>query len=308
MKKSLLILSLMVVGCWSEYAQNFALYYSFAAVTPTSGTVDPTPTPTAVGLTAGSFSAFGLSANPTTTNVFVFTGWGTGATNNDNTNFTGSIDLNKKFEVSLTPQTGYGISIDSIHFYMNRSGTGPRMWALRSSVSQNSVNLPALSVSNHTNIQINAGNVFFWANDSYTTATWFNKCVSKTFSLTEHQLILNPVTYAFHAWNAESAAGSFRIDSVVFNGKATLGAGLLNYSHSLNAAFYLVPNPVNAGQGVFIQTSRPFDKIQVLNMEGKLIHEFTSGENIPVILPQKGVYFIRIFSKQAVATEKLLVH
>lgn len=306
MKKTLLLF-LTICANAILYSQNFALYYSFSSVTATSGTVDPTPTPTAIGVTAGSFSAFGLSANPTTNNVFAFTGWGTGATNGDNTNFTGSIDLNKKFEVVLTPQSGYGIAIDSIYFYMNRSGTGPRMWSLRSSASGYSVNLPALSVSNHTNIQINPGNVFFWASDSYTTSTWFNKCVSKTFTLPEHQLILNPVYYSFHAWNAESGAGSFRIDSVVFNGKATLGAGLFNITHNLNSGFHLVPNPSNKNTSVQIKTSMPFEKIEILSMNGKIIQSL-NHENTTVTIENTGIYFVRIYTDKGVYTEKLLVN
>ncbi|MCX8081451.1 MAG: T9SS type A sorting domain-containing protein [Bacteroidia bacterium] len=288
-------------------AQNFALYYSFASVTPSSGVVDPTPTPTAVGVSAGSFSAIGLSANPTTTNVFAFTGWGTGATNNDNTNFTGSIDLNKKFEVSLTPQSGYGISIDSIHFYMNRSATGPRMWSLRSSVSGYSVNLPAQSISSHTNIQILPGNVFFWANDSYTNATWFNKCVSKTFSLTAHQLILNTVFYSFHAWNAEGTGGSFRIDSVVFNGKATFGAGLKNYTHNLKSHFYLIPNPSSKYSQVNIKSSIPYNKIEIISIDGKLIQTLENDESV-LYLNTEGIYFVKIHTNQGVLTDKLIVN
>jgi hypothetical protein len=302
MKRILLLVSLVAM----YKSQNFALYYSFSGVTATSGTVDPTPSPTAIGVTAGSFTAFGLSANPTTTNVFAFTGWGTGATNNDNTNFTGSIDLNKKFEVQLTPQTGYGISIDSINFYMNRSATGPRMWSLRSSASGYSINLPALSVSNHTNIQINSGNVFFWASDSFTTSTWFNKCVSKTHNLPEHQLILNTVFYSFHAWNAESNAGSFRIDSVVFNGKATLGAGLYNFTHKLNSGFYLVPNPSNKNNSVIIKTSMPFEKIEILNLEGRIIQSLIN-ENTLISIENSGIYFVRIYTDKGIFTEKLLV-
>jgi hypothetical protein len=304
MKRNLLPLLILI----SFYnAQNFALYYSFSAVTASSGVVDPTPTPTAVGVSAGSFTAIGLSANPTTTNVFAFTGWGTGATNNDNTNFTGSIDLNKSFVVSLAPQTGYGISIDSIYFYMNRSATGPRMWALRSSVSNYSVNLPAMSVSNHTNIQINPGNVFFWASDSYTTATWFNKCVSKTHNLPEHQLILNTAFYSFHAWNAESGAGSFRIDSVVFNGKATLGAGLFNLTHNLNSGFHLVPNPSNKNTSVQIKTSMPYEKIEILSIDGKIIQSL-NYENSTLAIENAGIYFVRIYTNKGIYTEKLLIN
>lgn len=301
------ILSFLMITLGIYKAQNFALYYSFSSVTPSSGIVDPTPTPTAIGVTAGSFTAVGLSANPTTTNVFAFTGWGTGATNNDNTNFTGSIDLNKYFGVSLTPQSGYGISIDSIYFYMNRSGTGPRMWSLRSSASGYTVNLPAMSVSNHTNIQINPGNVYFWANDSYTTSTWFNKCVSKTNNLPEHQLILNQVFYTFHAWNAESGAGSFRIDSVVFNGKATLGAGLFHFTHNLNSGFHLVPNPSNKNSSVQIKTSMPFEKIEILSLDGKIIQTM-NNENTSVTIENTGIYFVRIYTEKGIYTEKLLVN
>jgi hypothetical protein len=308
MKKLLFAVFLCVYGFVKS--QNFALYYSFSSVTATSGTVDPTPPPTAPGMSAGSFSAIGLFANPTTTNVFAFQGWGTGATNGDDVNFAGSVDLNKKFEVSLSPQSGYKFNIDSIFFYMNRSGTGPRMWVLRSSVSNYSVNLPAASVSSHTNIQINSGNVFFWASDSYTTFTWNNRCVSRTYSLSEHQNIASTAYYSFHAYNAESANGSFRIDSVVFNGSASLVGGLKTFTHKLNSGFYLYPNPVGHDGCITLVSEIPFIRWEIIGADGKIYANGTVDEtqvkcnlnNLPT-----GVYFVRITGKQGVRTEKLLV-
>lgn len=308
MKKLIVVVFLGVTGFFQS--QNFALYYSFSNVTTTSGTVDPTPPPTATGMSAGSFSAIGLYANPTTTNVFAFQGWGTGATNGNDVSFTGSIDPNKKFEVSLSPQTGYKFNIDSIFFYMNRSGTGPRMWVLRSSVSNYSVNLPAASVSSHTNIQINPGNVFFWASDSYTTFTWNNRCVSRTYSLSEHQNITSIAYYSFHAYNAESAGGSFRIDSVVFNGSASLIGGLKTFTHKLNSGFYLYPNPAGHDEIITLVSDTPFIRWEITGTDGKIYASGTVDDsqakynlnNLPC-----GVYFVRITGKQGVRTEKLLV-
>ena len=145
--------------CLSQLAmgQSFTGTYNFASVTTTSGTTDPTPVPTATGLTFGSFSSAGVGINPNAGGVFSYTGWSLGATNGSDT-FTGALDPNDYYSVTFTPSAGCTIDLSTLTFDAGRSTTGPRHFAVRSSLDGFAANLPA-STSN-VNVSIVATDVF----------------------------------------------------------------------------------------------------------------------------------------------------
>ena len=69
----LLFFALLFAGKESN-GQAFGVTYDFANVTTSSGTTDPTPPPTATGVTFGSFSAAGVAPNPNAAARFSFIG------------------------------------------------------------------------------------------------------------------------------------------------------------------------------------------------------------------------------------------
>src|ERR1051326_2718625 len=82
------IFALVIAMCGFAFAnaQAFTGTYTFASVTTTSGTTDPTPPPTATGLTFGSFTAVGPhSPNPNANGRFSFVNWPTGARSEEHT-------------------------------------------------------------------------------------------------------------------------------------------------------------------------------------------------------------------------------
>ena len=107
---SLLLLLLPLAG----WGQAFTATYPFTGVTTTSGTTDPTPVPTAPGVTFGAFTAVGMSANPNAASRFSFTLPPTGATNGSDT-FTGSLDPTKYYSVTLTPVSGSTLSVSGLY-------------------------------------------------------------------------------------------------------------------------------------------------------------------------------------------------
>ena len=154
-------------------AQSFTANYSFASISTTSGLIDPTPSPTATGLTFGSFSAAGTGTvtNPNASGRFSFTNWSIGSTSltaSTYSTMTGSLDTAKYYKVSLTPSAGYFVSLTNISFKAQRSGTGIRSYAVRSSASSFTTNLPA-SVGTSTNLSVQGSNEFFWVDDAVTT-------------------------------------------------------------------------------------------------------------------------------------------
>src|SRR4051812_32149890 len=75
-----LLLGVAFTNCIIEaQAQSFVATYDFLLSGTTTGTTDPTPPPTAVGVSFGSFSSVGYTpANPNATNRFSWTSNPTG--------------------------------------------------------------------------------------------------------------------------------------------------------------------------------------------------------------------------------------
>jgi Lamin Tail Domain/Abnormal spindle-like microcephaly-assoc'd, ASPM-SPD-2-Hydin len=210
MKLKILVLALLVSGLgWS---QVFTATYDFASVTMTSGTTDPTPVPTAANITFGSFVAIGTPANPNASFRFSFTDWATGATNGSDL-FVGAINTGEYYQVTLTPSVGYNLDLNSITFTIQRSGTGIRQYAVRSSLDSYANNLPASINPANTNLSVVATNIF----QIVDTATGANGGSTITLNAS-YDAITTPITFRFYGFNAEASGGTFSIDDVVFNG------------------------------------------------------------------------------------------
>jgi hypothetical protein len=185
-----------------------------------SGTTDPTPSPTVTGITCGSFVAVGTpSANPNAGGRFSFVGWPAGGVNGATTysSMTGSISTTQYYEVTLTPVSGYTVTLNSIGLKFQRSGTGVRSYAVRSSLDTYNANLPA-SVTSNTNITVEGTNEFFVVPDASSSYTGsLVDLTATTFSFT------SATSFRFYGWNSELSGGTFSIDDVVFNGSVSGG-------------------------------------------------------------------------------------
>jgi len=211
----LLFFALLFAGKESN-GQAFGVTYDFANVTTSSGTTDPTPPPTATGVTFGSFSAAGVAPNPNAATRFSFTGWSTGATHGSNT-FSGNIDLSDYYQVTITPLAGYSIDINTIEFRMQRSGTGTRQYSVRSSIGGYAANLPASINPANTDLTVVATNIFQVNDASSSAEDGSTITLGATFDG-----LSSAVTFRFYGWNAEAAGGSFGIDNVIINGVANV--------------------------------------------------------------------------------------
>jgi hypothetical protein len=248
----------------SLFAQSFNGTYNFSGVSTTTGKTDPTPVPTATGVTFGSFTANGaVSANPNAAGRFSFTSQPTGATNASDV-FTGTIDLTKYYEVTITPVTGYTLNITGIKFTLQRSGTGIRQYSVRSSKDSYAANLPATVSPANTDLQVVTGNIF-QVLDASTTAE-----VGSTITLTGFTSISTATTFRFYGYNAEAAGGTFSIDDVVISGSAVSGT---DNTPPVNIALY--PKTSNI-------TSTSFSLTHNIDEPGKTYYVVTtSGSPAP---------------------------
>src|SRR6476661_5599929 len=134
--------AVLLIGFYEVKGQDFTAVYSFANVTSSSGKTDPTPVPVVSHVTFGSFISTATALNPNASGRFSFTGWPTGASKGSDA-FTGSLSTTRYFEVTLTPEAGYGITLTNLTFQVQRSSTGIRQYAVRSSMDNFTANLPA---------------------------------------------------------------------------------------------------------------------------------------------------------------------
>ncbi|MGZ4090453.1 MAG: T9SS type A sorting domain-containing protein [Bacteroidia bacterium] len=327
MIKKLLSIACLTVLAGNMNSQSFSLYYTFASVTGTANliTVDPTPAPTANGVTSGSFTAVGTGTGSTAGGVFSFVGWDNGATSgNDNyAGLTGSVNLNKYYEISLTPQSNYVVTLNSLTFGVSRSGTGVRTWVVRTNKDNYTTNAPATytplngaASASVIPVSVQSGNVFFWNADATTTPASFatNNICGANFSGPNFTNQFTPYILRLYAYNAEAPTGTFRIDTARINGTATFsaGVGLPKLTHDLNANFKLYPNPTNEGIANLEATGINVNKVEVLNIIGAVV----ASQNVTIneekikldlaTLPT-GTYFVRISSEKGITTEKLII-
>lgn len=300
----------------SVFSQAFNGMYPFSGVvsgTANTGPTDPTPPPTATGLTFGAFSAVGTGTAPSAGGVFSFSGWDVSITNGNDAyaTYTGAINPGKYYEVSLTPAVNYGVDLTSITFNMLRSSTGPRNWAVRSNKDSYTANLQA-SVGTNTAISVVGSNIFFWNLDA-TGNTIQQKGSTITLSGANFTAQTSPYTFRFYAWNAENVAGTFRLDTVTFTGLATMGAGIADITHDLNASFKVYPNPSNDGI-IYIDAKKlNYNKIEVVNLLGTTVaienKEVAPNEKAMLDLNTlpAGTYFVRITSGSKVYTERFFI-
>lgn len=198
-------------------AQSFVATYDFAQVTSTSGTTDPTPPPTAAGVTFGAFTSTGASANPNAGVRFSYQAQPQGGVNgsDDFSQFTGSLNLGVYFEVTLTPLSLIQLQLDSLSFTMQRSSTGIRSYAVRSSLDGYAANLAASINPANANLGIGPGNEFRVLLDSVATAqNGSTVTLGGPFST-----LAAAVTFRFYGWNAEGSTGTFSVDNVAFSGR-----------------------------------------------------------------------------------------
>lgn len=281
-------------------AQNFTVTYGFQDVSTATGTLDPSPVPSAVGLSFGSFSAKGTSASPNASGRFSFVSWPLGAINSsdDYSNFTGALSPTVYYEVSLAPLPGYTLSLNTVTFAVRRSATGIRNYCVRSDLDSYINNLPA-SVNTGTRLSVIPGDVFFWNYDSVSTAS--DQKGSTIHFGNAFQALTQPVTLRFYAWNAETTGGSFSMDNVTFTGTVTNSVPVSDpvgfEQNRVPARVSVFPNP--AASLVTLQDLRGIKKWTLFSADGSLLFTAAHSEaeesvTLDLSAYSPGIYYLQL--------------
>jgi PKD repeat protein len=200
----------------------------FNNVTTSSGNIDASITASVFdSLTITPFKANGVSANSGVTGEFSFSDWPTGATNGETnySNLTGALDPLKYYEITVAPKASSSMSLTGLKFKVNRSLTGPRAYAIRSSAYGFASNLTATITPSNSNLSVNTGNVFFYNND--VTNSELGSTITVSGANFTHKDI--PVTFRIYAFNAEDNLGEFSIDDVSIIGSTGIIENIQNY-------------------------------------------------------------------------------
>lgn len=224
----------LIVFCLSGvkgWGQAFSGTYNFDSVIKnSSGTTDPTPVPTATGVTFGSFTAVGTPVNPNANSRFSFTDWAIGAT---------PVDTSEYYQVTITPQSGYSLDINTITFTLQRSGTGIRQYIVRSSSDSYASNLPASINPLNSDLSVVATNVFQVSDGTTNPETGSTITLGSSFDA-----ITSAVSFRFYGYNSEGSGGTFSIDDVVISGIASTLSLNSSSSDIIQGTSFTVPSNI----------------------------------------------------------------
>ncbi|MES2763836.1 MAG: M43 family zinc metalloprotease [Bacteroidota bacterium] len=202
--------------------------FDFNNVTTGSGNIDPaTPSSIFDSVTVTPFQATGVSANSGQAGEFSFADWPTGAANGETnySNLIGTLDPLKYYSITVAPKPSSSMSITGLKFKVNRSLTGPRTYAIRSSADGFTSNLTATLTPSNSNLSVNTGNIFFYNNDASNIES--GSMITVSGANYTHKDI--PVTFRIYAWNAEDNLGEFSIDDVSIIGSTGIIENIQNY-------------------------------------------------------------------------------
>ena len=218
---------------------------------------------------------------------------------------TGAINTAEYYEVTLTPQAGYSITGDSIKFSFERSGTGVRNYAVRSSLDGFSANLNAVYAAPNINVEVLPGNIFFLKKDIQTNQNRNIILLDASFAN-----LVAPVTFRFYAWNAEAPTGTFSIDNVNFIGSSALATGV---SEKKDTDISLYPNPSRSGLfTIDLNMLSGKSNIRIYDIVGNAIYSTETfsiaKQSIDLSNVANGSYFVSITNNNVTTTKKIVVN
>lgn len=264
--------------------------YNFNDVTTSTGTIDTTATPNQVILTTtrvafSPFEAVGVSANSLENGLFAFSDWDTGAADGETNyaNLTGTLNTDKYYEFTLTPQAFQAMNIVEVSFRVGRNDTGARTFAVRSSVNNYASNLLAAISPASPQLSVRPGNVFFFNNDADVAVNGSKLTLNVAPMTSLFSNVYTPITFRIYAYNAEDAAGTFKIDNVSVIGSFGTIENVENYMEYAFCSKMFTPD-----QASIMRNTLQGDDSQRKNLLTSQTQEFTGIDltTPPVCIPK----------------------
>ena len=197
MKKLLLAFAVICTASHAFAQTAFTGTYTFGSAGNTNAfSYNGSPIP---NLTVGDLNKVGVTTSSSSGN-FRASNWALDATVGT---LTGSVDLGKYFDFTLTAAAGYTFDMTSFNFGVGRSSTGPRSFEWRSSLDSYGSILSDYTAVNAALDQSLGAGILSYTADATTSAT--GNVLSLTNSVFTN---LSSVTFRFYGYNAETAAGT----------------------------------------------------------------------------------------------------
>ncbi len=194
----LVIVSLFFTSFSSNFAQNLALWefdsQNTATTTPTNGTVST------AAWSTGTITYPAGNTTVTTDKAMSTTGF-----------VSPILNTAKYLQFTISPNANYAMSLTSVNFFDQKSGSGPQYWVLRSSLDGYMADLNTPSPS--------------------ATSAAFGD-VPQTVELgLSFQNITSPVTFRLFAYGASGSTGTWRLDDLSIEGNMIdVSSALINTS------------------------------------------------------------------------------
>jgi hypothetical protein len=238
---TLLALLLPMAG-WGQVA-TYSISSGSNATDPLAGTA-------ASNATTGNLTRVGATPSSSSGN-FRASNWPTGAADGATVaQLSGSPDLGKYIDFTITPASGYVLTLTSISFGVGRSATGPRQFQWRSSLD--AFGAPITTGSAGTNIDLTAG--------VYSTPDANSNYSGNTLTLggTAFTGVSSAITFRLYAYSAEATTGTGGLaGNLVINGTVTAsstpatcaapGTPSFSGTTSTSTVVTFVPNATNIG-------------------------------------------------------------
>jgi len=155
-------------------------------------------------VTVGDISKVGVTTSAAA-GRFMASAWPTGATTGSDV-FTGSVDLNKYFQFTLTADVGTTLNVNTIAFAIRRSSTGTRQYQCWSSLDSYAAPLSGYTT---LNASVTQSSGILTVPDAASTTTWSGN----TLTLDNTFEGLSTVTFRFYGFNSEASGGTAGFDS-----------------------------------------------------------------------------------------------
>ncbi|MES2573902.1 MAG: T9SS type A sorting domain-containing protein [Bacteroidota bacterium] len=301
-------ISLILLTSFS-FGQSFTAMYDFASIPSkaTNGLTDPTSPPVIYGLIFSSFKAQNSNTNLNSgaAGRFSYKNQSLGGIANSNTytDHKGILDPNSYFTFTISPASGTSFELSKITFKSQRSGTGIRTYAIRSSTDGFTSNLTASVSPVNAEITVQTGNIFYRVNDAKTNAQSGNTI---TLSGPDFTGITSPITFRIYGWNAETTGGTFSVDDVVITGSIAITTLGVNQNEITGLSIY--PNPVNKGILYITSNSNTEKSITIFDVLGKqVLNTNTSNNSVNVLSLKGGSYIVKITEDGKTGTKKIII-
>ncbi len=278
MKKIFTILGIAALSVGIN-AQAFTATYDFAG-TP----FDPSGVVVGSNVTVSNFTNTGY-ATTTTGNRFA----------HSDAPLTTTPDLSKYFEVTVTPAANYTLTVSTITFRSQRSGTGPRTYVVRSSADGYAANLPASINPANAELEVIGTNEFHFVNDI--SAGQNGNTVTPTNIVNQ----ASPVSFRFYFYEAEATGGTFSVDDVIITGTVTSSLGVVeNFSTKYN----FVKNTL-VTENIYFGSEA---EVKIYNMNGQVVRtaKVSENNNMNVSDLQPGAYIVTGIVNGQPVSQKIL--